>query len=695
MSGGHVFSRPRCHVVVILAAALLVYSNTFNAPFVFDDLLFIVDNSEIKNLANLWPPSGTRWLGFLTFAMNYRLGGLNPAGYHITNLFIHMFNSLLVYWIIVLTFRTPYISQVHGSSLMARSKSNKQQSGDIQREINYGPAMFVAFFSALLFACHPVQTGAVTYVWQRVTSLATMFYLLSLVLYIKARLLTQSTEQRAMSNEQRVKRCVLYVGSLLSAVFAMKTKEISFTLPFVIALYEFTFLTGHPRRTLLKRLLPLLPFALTLAIIPLSVLGPEVGMFKSGMTAGEHLRQLEVFDLKTYSKYAYLLTQFRVIVTYIRLLMFPVNQNFDYDYPHYTTFFNPEVFLSFLLHCSILSLAGYLCMKSRSQEGVSSHWLRLGGFGILWFYMTLSVESSVIPIRDVIFEHRLYLPSLGFFLALTSGIVLAATKGEKAIRPLRYSMLFLIVAFSVAAYARNALWKDSLKLCEDVVRKSPNKSDPHNCLGLVYAERGYLDKAIKEYVTALAINSDNPEAHNNLGVAYEKQGYLEEAIDEYLAALRSAPYYPDARNNLGYAYHKQGHIDKAVHEYLFALKINPNLADTHNNLGNAYADQGYIDNAIAEHLAALKIRPDFAEAHYNLGNAYGKKGLIDGAVYEYLLALKIKPDFVEAHYNLGHAYSALGRINDALSEFQDVIRLNPNDTNARKNIEILLKDPRK
>ena len=123
------------------------------------------------------------------------------------------------------------------------------------------------------------------------------------------------------------------------------------------------------------------------------------------------------------SRWDYLNTQFRVIVTYIRLLFFPVNQNLDYDYPIYRTFFTPPVFLSFLFLLGIFCWGIYLLYRSYKSDQANRFWYRLIAFGIFWFFVTLSVESSIIPIQDVIYEHRLYLPSVGFFMAIMSGIV--------------------------------------------------------------------------------------------------------------------------------------------------------------------------------------------------------------------------------------------------------------------------------
>ncbi|MFA4830511.1 MAG: hypothetical protein WC594_15010, partial [Thermodesulfovibrionales bacterium] len=418
------FNKPIVHFFLIAIGGFFVYSNTFNVPFHFDDTFTIVKNPGLKDLSNFWPPSGSRWFGFLTFALNYYFGGLNVTGYHIVNLTIHIFNAILVYWLVVLTFKTPFFSNQQSAISSQQSKETNFDSPIHPFSSASGGQAYLPLFIALLFVSHPIQTQAVTYIVQRFTSLATMFYLLSLACYIRSRLSTLPAT-----------RYTLYTVSLVSAILSMKTKEISFTLPIVITLYEFMFFGNNqfviPVKTgiqdknemdscfrrndrmesVYKRLLFLIPFLLTMLIIPLSMIGTDKPI---GDAIGE-LREASQ-ETKQISRGIYLFIQFRVIVTYIRLLFIPINQNLDYDYSLYHSFFNPEVFLSALFLLSIFILGIYLLCAKRLALPAS----RLISFGIFWFFITLSVESSIIPIRDVIFEHRLYLPSIGIIIIFVS-----------------------------------------------------------------------------------------------------------------------------------------------------------------------------------------------------------------------------------------------------------------------------------
>jgi tetratricopeptide (TPR) repeat protein len=595
------FQAPIVHILIILVLGILIYSNTFNVPFAFDDITSIRNNPIIKDVGHVIDPQNiydNRLIGHLTFALNYEMHELNVTGYHIFNLLIHLLNALLVYGLIVLTFKTPYASVYLQKDVLRTSD----------------PYRWIPLFAALLFVSHPIQTQAVTYVVQRFASLSTLFYLVSLVTYIKAR----------GSDSSRKTRYAFFTASIISAVLAMRTKEIAFTLPVMVLLYEFMFFRGDIKKRMLY-LLPLLPLLLTMFIIPVSMMLTQNG--STGIKGIDALTAMA--GSADVSRWDYLNTQFRVIVTYIRLLFFPINQNLDYDYPIYRTFFTPPVFLSSLVLLGVFCWGIYLLYHSYRTDQANRFWHRLIAFGIFWFFVTLSVESSIIPIKDVIYEHRLYLPSIGYFMAIMSGLSLVyvrladRTKGvAKVFIP---AMILIVIGLSLTAYARNMVWLDKVTLWEDVVKKSPYKVRPHYNLGEAYQNQGRLDEAVREYRTTINLNPTLVEPHYNLGLAYQTQGHLDEAVREYQTAIRLKPDHADAHNNLGVAYDNQGRLDEAIKAYQTVIKLKPDYAMAYNNLGTAYYDRGRLDEAIKEYQMALKLKPDYADAHRNLALAYRTK----------------------------------------------------------------------
>ena len=597
-------SRTLPAVLLILLAGCIVYSNSFQVPFVLDDKQSIVANADIRNLNNL-PLGSTRFVGYLTFALNYHFGGLDVTGYHVVNLLIHLACALLVYALLRLTFQTPYFSASFDVHQGARPGDAASQSQPLRA------SSFIPLMAALLFVVHPVQTQAVTYIVQRLTSLAALFYLLSLVLYVLARLKAEGGRLKAEGWKVPV---LLIAGSVISAILAMKTKEIAFTLPLAVVLYEVFFFQGAWKR----RFFCLLPLLATLPIVPLSVLalGESSGDVLSDV--GEQTRASTGM-----LRQDYLFTQFRVIVTYLRLLLLPINQNLDYDYPIFRTFWTPPVFLSFLLLASLIALAVYLYARSRFSKGgasTGSHQpenrgndalLRLISFGIFWFFLALALESSLIPIVDVIFEHRLYLPSVGAAMAFAAFFFLTAERFFRrrgGMVPLLAAGL-LVVSLGLATLQRNSVWGDEISLWLDVAAKSPQKGRPFN----------------------------------ELGVALEEAGRRKEAMESFSLAIGFDPSHYKARYNLADLYLVSGQPEKSL----------PLLAE------------------------AIRIKPDFREGYVKAGAALLRGGRYRDVVVFLEENLDLIGDNGEARFYLGAAYAFLGNREAARRELAIVSRLDP------------------
>jgi len=674
---------PAFHLALIALIGLLAYSNTFHVPFILDDESSISNNPVIKDLASFLDGAGYRYnsrrfIGYLTIALNYRRGGLNVTGYHIFNLAVHIASAWLVYFLLGLTLRTPFFAMRSAECGVRDTEFKGFYTPNSEFRI---PNSLVPLFAALLFVAHPIQTQAVTYIIQRLASLAAMFYLASLVCYIQARLRQEATGRLLDS-----RACLWYLFSLVAAVLAMKTKEIAFTLPLIVGIYEFSFFGASAK----KKLLFLLPLALTIIIVPISLI-------HAGKPLGDLLSDLSEMtrETKTISRGGYLLTQFSVIVTYLRLLILPINQNLDYDYPVFHSLFTPRVLFSFLLLCSLLALAAWLyyqckvqSAKCKVQNGNESkvqsakckvqngdgknsfalfdlHFalctpaaMRLIAFGILWFFVTLSVESSIVPITDVIFEHRMYLPSVGIFIAVAAAAALALKSSAKSYAAVAVGCACILAG---AAWARNSVWGDKINLWSDVVAKSPMKARPHYNLGTSYSDVNRIDDAIEQFQTAVRINPDYEKAHANIGAAYVTKGLTDQAIEHLTTALRLHLDDMKTHYNLGLAYGQKGLIDKSIEQYLLAIARNPDYEDAHYNLALAYAGSKRFDDAIGEFKAALRLAPDDSQAHNDIGLIYVQIGQLQSAVENFQIAYALNPQKAEYRENLARASSMFPR----------------------------------
>jgi hypothetical protein len=397
----------------------------------------------------------TRVLPYLTFDLNYRFGRLNTVGYHIVNIIIHLTNAIVVF------FLGYYLSR-------------KALKTTVFKVCNYFVTnhWLMGLLMGLLFAVHPIQTQGVTYVVQRLASMTTLFYLLALLGYVKYRL---SVSKWGV---------IWALLSILTAVMAMHSKEIAVTIPAAIVMIEIFFF-----KFTLRRIPKLLPWLLLVFIIPsylspyseLRLIMPWLGEGDSNLVNSAVGFWDSSTETDTISRSDYFFTQLNVVRTYTRLLWLPIGQNLDYDYPLSNSLFELKTVLSLLEHLFFIGLAVWLFVKKR----------KFISFGILFFYLALSVESSFFPIKDIIFEHRLYLPMFGFVM-IVGGLMqwLLEVFKDKRVGQVKGTdivlsvLALLLVVLAVSTYLRNSVWETETTLWTDIVTKSPDKPRPHNNLGV-------------------------------------------------------------------------------------------------------------------------------------------------------------------------------------------------------------------
>ena len=634
-------------IILITSLGLIVYSNTFFCSFQFDDLHYIVENSFITSFQNLlthWQFYPCRFITFLSIVLNYHFNGLNVFGYHVFNLAIHLASAILVWWLAILTLSTP---------AMKEDKISEH-------------AHLMALLIGLVFVSHPLQTESVTYIWQRTTSMAAMFYLASLCLYIKARLFIYRQGACLLPSEQTAdhKDRPYYIASLIMAVMAMFTKENTVTLPLMILLYEFSFFKFKR----ISNLKYLFPFLLTLFIIPLTILFTKAPQFQS--------IQKFIHTPGGTSPFHYLLTQFKVFLTYIRLLFLPLNQNIDYNYPVSKSIFEIPTLSGFLFLAGILFWAKQLFAKHR-----------LLSFSILWFFLTLSLESSLFPLKNIIFEHRLYLPLVGYSIFLVSGLYYFF--GRNAPKTTIIVLSIIITFNSILTYQRNKVWKDEITLWSDALHQSPHNLRSNYNLGLAYYKLRNLTQSILNFKKAIDIDPNFADAHYNLGLSYFKSGLLTPSTLEYNKTIEIAPTFVKAYINRGNNYAMQGDFTKALSDYNNAVEINPNIPEGYYSRGNAYVSKNNPTQALLEYSKAIEINPDYAGAYLNRGNTYLMQGNATQALSDYSKTIELRPSFTQAYNNRAFVYYLLKEYDMALDDMRQVEELggkvNPNLINVFKN----------
>jgi tetratricopeptide (TPR) repeat protein len=640
--------------------------NSFDCSFHFDDAQNIVQNKLIRDITDVsawWSYVPSRPLGIFTFALNYHFNGLDVWGYHLVNLLIHLCNAVLVFWLVTLIFATPGMKN---SPLLKNAK-------------------IIALITALLFVAHPVQTQAVTYIVQRLASLAALFYLLSLCFFIYGR-------TRKLSKN---KQLLFFALSGISALLAFLTKENTYTLPLAILLFEFIFIRESRIRINFKDwkiwtfsgiIILLMIFIFTnFSFTIFNPILPEQGNTYT-VTAG-----------------TYLLTQFRVVLTYMRLLVFPAWQNLDYDYPLSESIFEWKTFTSFVVLIAILALCVLFIKK-----------YRLAAYGMIFFFTALLIECSIIPIPNVIFEHRMYLPSVGFFIFISS-IPFYFVKGKNA-QAVIVIMFLLIPLLSFLTVSRNNVWKTDLSLWSDVMKKSPHKTRPLNNYGnaimaegkhaesiiyftraiacnpsfdMSYSNRGAAKHMIHNYAgsvgdygSAIRCNPKNEMAYCNRALARKALLDFKGAIADIDTAIHLAPTYASAWSQRALAKKAMGDTAAAIADLEHALTLHPEIPDPYNELGTIMSDKHNFKKAIEYYSEAAKLFPDKADAWFNRGFAYAMMNDMQAAIRDLDVALRLDPKFAKGYMNRANAKASIKDYTGAIDDFSKVLELEPANSTA-------------
>ncbi|MDP2921927.1 MAG: tetratricopeptide repeat protein [Candidatus Omnitrophota bacterium] len=504
-------------ILILISAAAAVYAPALNTPFQFDDVKRIVGQAQVENLdlADIFHYSKSRFLLYLTLALNYHFGGYGVFGFHLVNLVIHIISSLAVFALGIIVFNSPRLKN------QALSRHSRM----------------LAFFSSMIFALHPMQTESVTYIWQRAESMTGMFYLLAIFLYAKFRLASAARP-----------RFMFYAACLLSIILCSFTKPNSVTLPAAILLFEACFLSRSIKdfKGSLKYLAPILLFIL---------LPAALAKFDVGENKGVSVR----FD-SYYLPYYY--TKLRVLANSLWLMFAPFNQTIEHDFSWSASLVNPISTLYSAAALLSLALAGILSFRRRV----------LIAFSVMWFYLTLSV-TTILFLDDLFFEHYLYLPIFGFSLVLPALGMEIADNFKLDKKWLAACLIILLAAYSYGTYSRNLVWKTEITLWEDAVKKAPLNARAHYTLGVYYFREHRNNEALREYELSLKLKPEYPEAYYRLGEYYFDSGAIDKSIYNYKKALDMNPDFFEAYVNLGNAYMGSGQNKDALACFKNALRL--------------------------------------------------------------------------------------------------------------------------
>jgi tetratricopeptide (TPR) repeat protein len=719
----------------LILSTLLVFWQVRNFDFVnYDDQLYVYENTHVlKGLTGdsiIWAFTACQkgyWqpLTWLSLIINCQLFGSHPGGFHLVNVFLHLANTLLLFWVL-----------------------KKMTS-----------SLWSSAFVAALFAIHPMHVESVTWISERKDVLSTLFWLLTMWAYVRY--------ARSVAVPATAKR-VNYILALIFFALGLMSKPMLVTLPFILLLLDYWPLNRihNPQSKIRNLLLEKIPFFILAAISSVvTFLTQKVGTI--------------TYDTETIALSDRAGNAFLSYARYIGKLFVPRNLAVSYPFDA-GGFVFWQVAMSIVL---LIVISIFVIRFRRNHKYLAVGWFWFIGMlvpviGLVKFtWSSYSDRFTYIPYIGLFIMLAWGLPDFlskwphrKIVLSIAAPITLIAL-GTGAFRQVsvwkdsitlyshaievthnnalvhnylgmsylnlkRYQDAIESLKQAIAidrnctdayynlgvAFDKVGRWEESIDAFKQVIQARPHYAEAHYNLGNAYLSLGRSQDALEIYKRAVILDPALAEAQYNLGNAYSKLGRYQDAIEAYKQAIKIKPGYIEAYNNLGNACVSMGRFQEAAEAFKQVIKIKPDFADAYNNLGNACLGMGRWQDAVENYKQAIRIQPNWAQPYCNLGAAYGTIGSFQEALEAYKQAvgvdpalaeahngfgaacldlgryqesleplkraISIEPNYADAHYNLGNAYSKLGRYQDAIEPFKQAIRIKPDWLEAHYNLGI-------
>lgn len=662
--------------LILIVGIWFVYGRILDQAFIFDDLGSVLENTSIRQLRPLFREDGPlnsrnhlvgrRPLASLSLAINYRLGGLDPAGYHLFSIVVHIATALLLFLLVSRTLQLSYI----GGKFSAVADP-------------------LALFVALVWALHPLVTEGVAYVTQRTELMMAFCYLATLYCslgYWGAK----SSGARSLWLTLASLACLMGAGS----------KEVIVTAPVIVVLFERTFIAGSFGRALRNSWPLYVGLMLSWAwLAALAVYGPNNGAAGFGLG-------IPVIP--------YWATQARVLLMYMRLAIWPAPLVIHYDVPLFETV---SAALPSVLAVTALGIVTIVLVARRTAIG----------FLAASVFLILS-PTMVIPMSDeVAAERRMYLPLAAIVsLVVVGGYAIAQdvfrkveAKQDRAPAvslPLVATAgcaVLLTLVFAIMSISRLRLYGDDVALWQDAlahqsqdwmvqanlasalnnagrpkeavphfqeaIRLKPERADLHYKLGIALSRTGQTRDAIEQFNEALQASPDSAVYRHELGATLLNAGESEKAIEQFRESLRRDPQAVASRDLLATALLNADRSQEAVEQFELVLKAEPDRPTVKRKLAIALAKMGQSEAAIKSYEQSLHVAADTAVERFFLGHALATAGNLEGAIVEFKNALRMAPDAAQIRYELAMTLAKLDRDGEAIEQFQRVLQAQPDN----------------
>lgn len=637
---------PTCRALVLLVIGILVvYANSFNCGWHYDDNLNIQANPAIQietlDVTTLWavikdgdqqPGQIGRPLAYLSFALNYLVGGLSVVGYHVVNVCIHILAAITLFFLIRLILNLPRFRSTHGHWADA-----------------------VALLAVFFWALHPLNVTAVTYIVQRMASMAALFYLLAMYAYLRGRL-TQS----------RASRVAFFGVTVLATLASMASKENAFMLPISLLAIEF-YLIQRPGWQLPNSVKIM---ALTIVVAITGYVIYQI-VFQDLFAA---------YEKRYFTMWQRLLTQPRILLFYVSLIVYPTNSRLMllHDPGISVHLFSPWTTLTAIL---ILGLSGGFAIGMCRRYPLAS-------FSVLFFLLNHLIESSFVPL-ELIYEHRNYLPMVFLSMLMAKGILHLHKyfQNSRLVYPLLVgATILMLVNNGHSTHLYNEVFKTDLSLWHDNAQKSPALGVVQNNYGNILMGLGKLEEARVIFEKALQNNRFNntyqiATIYYNLGRVYEavEGSGSGKAIEAYREALNRSPGYHSALFRMAAHHQREGRFNEAERLLRKAIDHGPSIEhpSLKNGLSLAQLKLGKHIDAYRNASVVLQLKPLAVAPRAVLAEIHRQRGQYHQAVLLWEAVLKLQPDHMGAHLALAELWQQMGEPARAIPHLRKVVGLRP------------------
>jgi len=648
--------------ILLSIITALFYAPSMKFAFQFDDIPNITKHFNIRHntLGKLFF-SGTRWISYWLNSIHYSIGRFDPFSYRIGNLLIHITTGTVIFFIILIG-----LSHLKKKSFFTEN------------------AFSIAFLTAIAFLLHPVQTQTVSYVIQgQLEGLAALAIFSMVLLFLKI--------SYAKTN---IGKYIATTLLFIVAAFSCGTKEIAIISPALLLLADWFLVAQGEWSSLKKRFYIHIPLALLIFTIYLIFLKPT---FFTEILGLQRIAKNNIGNIITQNPidkitpWVFFRSQFKVILHYLWIFVWPLNISVEYDWVLSKSFFSADCILPFLF---LLSIAiGILNILKKNKAS-------LVAFGALWFFAAIAPRSSIIPSPELLVDYKTYTASFGWLFLLATGLVFIFHYARKKITalsslsssPINYTItcsLLLAMLLGLLTIERNTIWRSGTEFWGNMIQNAPGKARAYNNYGVELSQnlRDYKG-SIPYFKKAIKMDTQYSDPWNNLAVAYANTNKLDSAINALKQSLKICKYYPEGYNNLASFYLQKNNFAEADRLLRIAIRLRPHYGKAHFNLGRVYFAKKEYEKA-RKLFKKSCTECDFDNVPYGFAT-YGKTCIIlkkfDEAVFAFQKTLAFAPNYPNAKFNLANAYYMQKKYDKAIELYEAELASNPNTLNVWYNL---------